>query len=98
MNIIPALGDVDNYKIEEDDVFTCAVGSPQVRKKLIKKILNRGGKFINIIGKSSTILPTAKIGNGVMLKLAAEFKLVKKFLSVAELQLFRNQKSVTVRR
>ena len=64
---IPVLGDIDNYKIREDDVFTCAVGTPQVRKKLIEKILSRGGEFINIINKDSYIVPSAKIGRGVIL-------------------------------
>ena len=64
---IPVLGDIDNYKICEDDVFTCAVGTPQVRKKLIEKILSRGGEFINIINKDSYIVPSAKIGRGVIL-------------------------------
>ena len=63
---VPVLGDVDNYKICEDDVFTCAIGTPQVRKKLIEKILSRGGEFINLISKDSYIVPSAKIGRGVI--------------------------------
>ena len=63
---IPVLGDIDNYKICADDVFTCAIGTPQVRKKLIEKILSRGGEFINIINKDSYIVPSAKIGRGVI--------------------------------
>lgn len=64
---VPVLGDVDNYKICADDVFTCAIGTPQVRKKLIEKILLRGGEFINLISKDSYIVPSAKIGTGVIL-------------------------------
>jgi len=61
----PVLGDVDNYKICADDVFTCAIGTPQVRKKLIEKILSRGGEFINIVRSNAYIVPTSKIGCGV---------------------------------
>ena len=64
---VPVLGDVDNYEICADDVFTCAIGTPQVRKKLIEKILSRGGEFINLISKDSYIVPSAKIGRGVIL-------------------------------
>ena len=64
---VAVLGDVDNYEICNDDVFTCAVGTPEVRKKLIEKMLNRGAKFINLISRNANILPTVKIGNGVMI-------------------------------
>lgn len=64
---VPVLGDVDNYKICVDDVFTCAIGTPQVRKKLIEKILLRGGEFINVIRNNTYIIPTAKIGTGVII-------------------------------
>ena len=63
---IPLLGDVDGYEICPDDVFACAVGTPQARKKLIEKILNRGGEFINIISKNSFVMPSVKLGRGVI--------------------------------
>ncbi len=63
---VPVLGDVNNYEICEDDVFTCAIGAPQVRKKLIEKMLERGADFVNIIGKGIIILPTMKFGRGVI--------------------------------
>jgi len=56
------LGDINNYEIDADDVFTCAVGTPEVRKKLIDKILARGGQFINIISERATIFAASKIG------------------------------------
>ena len=61
------LGNVDDYKICSDDVFTCAIGTPQVRRKLIEKILSRGADFVNLISKDSYVVPTAKIGRGVIL-------------------------------
>lgn len=63
---VPVLGDVDNYKICAEDIFTCAIGTPQVRKKLVEKILERGGEFINLISKDSYVVPTAKIGCGII--------------------------------
>lgn len=66
--LLPAevLGDVDSYEICADDVFTCAVGSPKVRRQLIEKISARGGQFINIISKLAKIIPTARLGHGVI--------------------------------
>lgn len=66
---VTMLGDVDSYEILPDDVFTCAVGTPEVRKKLIEKILARGGEFINIISEYAHIFPAAKIGRGVIIGL-----------------------------
>lgn len=63
----PVLGDVDGYEIDFDDVFTCAVGNPQIRKVLCEKITNRGGNFINIVSKLAYIMPTVKIGRGVVI-------------------------------
>ena len=67
--LLPAkvLGDVNTYEICADDVFTCAVGSPKARKVLVEKILARGGEFINIINTLAEIVPTAKIGRGVII-------------------------------
>ena len=61
------LGDVNTYEICADDVFTCAVGSPKARKILVEKILSRGGNFINIISELAEIVPTAKLGRGVII-------------------------------
>lgn len=61
------LGDVDNYELCADDVFTCAIGSPKVRRRLVEKILARGGKFINIISELAEIIPTAEIGCGLII-------------------------------
>lgn len=66
---IPVLGDIDSYEIEADDVFTCAIGTPSVRKKLIEKILPRGAEFINVINRRSSVLPTAKLGRGIVIGL-----------------------------
>ena len=63
------LGDIDGYEIQPDDVFTCAVGTPEIRKKLIEKMLARGGKFINIINERAKIFPAANIGKGVIIGL-----------------------------
>ncbi len=60
------LGDIDSYEISTDDVFTCAIGTPAVRRKLIEKIIGRGGEFINLISNDAAIMPTAKIGRGVI--------------------------------
>lgn len=67
--LLPAalLGDVDSYNIGADDVFTCAVGTPKARRHLVEKISARGGKFINVISALAYVMPTVKLGRGVII-------------------------------
>lgn len=61
------LGDVNGYEICADDVFTCAVGTPKIRRRLVEKISARGGNFVNIISTHAYIMPTVKFGRGVII-------------------------------
>lgn len=64
---LPVLGDYKTYHIEENDIFTCGVGNPIIRRDFAEIIKNRGGKFINLIHKTAIIQENASIGNGVVL-------------------------------
>lgn len=64
---VPVLGTPDDYEIQEDDVFTCAIGSPGSREKVIKSLLNRGAEFINIIHKTAIIHGNVKYGKGLVM-------------------------------
>ena len=61
------LGDVNTYEICAGDVFICAVGTPHARKVLVEKILSRGGEFINLISTLAYVMPTVKLGRGVII-------------------------------
>ena len=61
------LDDVDSYEICAGDVFTCAVGTPKARKVLVEKISARGGEFINLISSLAYVMPTVKLGRGVII-------------------------------
>ena len=63
----PVLGNIADYDIQDDDVFICAVGDPAVKFKLVQCILQRGGKFINLIHRTASICSTAKMGVGNIL-------------------------------
>lgn len=64
---LPVLGNYRDYKIEKNDVFTCAVGNPYGRKEFINTIEGRGGEFINIIHKTAIVHHTAQLGKGIIL-------------------------------
>lgn len=40
---------INNYKPKKDDVFICAIGDLNLKKKFISIISSKGGKFINLI-------------------------------------------------
>lgn len=63
----PILSSVEDYDIEEDDVFVCAMGSVKYKKIYASIVLQKGGKFINIISNTAHIMQNASIGNGCII-------------------------------
>ena len=63
----PIISSVEDYEIQPDDVFTCAMGSPEWRKVYTEKILDKGGKFITLISPKATIRRNANIGKGCII-------------------------------
>ena len=63
----PILGSVEDYEIESDDVFFCALGDSHWRKHYAEIIEKKGGHFINIIHRTALISPNALIGNGCII-------------------------------
>lgn len=63
----PLISSIDDYMVEPDDVFICAVGSANGRRITIEKVKAKGGKFISIINKTAIIQGTVKIGEGSFL-------------------------------
>jgi sugar O-acyltransferase (sialic acid O-acetyltransferase NeuD family) len=61
------LSTIESYKIDNNDVFVCAISNISVKKIVCNLILNKGGKFINLLHPSSLINLNVKIGIGVIL-------------------------------
>jgi len=61
------LGDVENYKIEEDDVFIGAIGDPKDKVKYYSPIIERGGRFINLIHPLANIGKNVQLGAGIVM-------------------------------
>lgn len=68
MGYPPVLAKVAEYEIQEGDVFFCAIGKLQDRKKTVDIILTKGGKFINLIHPDANLSPSVKLGVGVAIK------------------------------
>lgn len=63
----PILSSVENYKVLKDDVFICALGNSEYRKKYASIIEEKGGEFITLINPSAEVNPTARIGKGCII-------------------------------
>jgi len=61
------IGNDDNYKIEENDRFIIAIGNIDIKKRAVNRLKKRGAKFISLIHPTALIVPTAKIGEGVVI-------------------------------
>lgn len=61
----PILSSVEDYIIEEDDIFYCALGDSHFRAKYAAIIKEKGGIFPVLIHPTAIVHPTAKIGEGV---------------------------------
>jgi sugar O-acyltransferase (sialic acid O-acetyltransferase NeuD family) len=63
----PILGSVENYEIQKDDVFICALGDVKSKKKYSEIILDKGGKFISLIHPTAIIGTNVKIGKACII-------------------------------
>lgn len=58
------LGSVEDYVVQEEDVFFCALGDPIWRKHYSDIISAKGGRFISIIHPTAYVNKNAEIGEG----------------------------------
>ena len=58
---------VENYVPDENDVFICALGNIQYRKKYANIILEKGGKFINLFHATVNPHSSVKLGSGIII-------------------------------
>jgi len=61
------ISSVENYEIQENDVFVCALGSVQWKKHYVEIILSKGGEFINLIHPTVIFTSNVKLGNGLII-------------------------------
>lgn len=70
-NYPPIISSVENYEVQPDDVFACALGDVNAKIKYIDLILKKGGKFISLIHPSVQIGLNTQIGNGCIIRTTA---------------------------
>lgn len=63
----PVIGPVETYEIEEEDVFVCALGDVEYKKKYAGIILDKGGEFVTLVHPTAVVDPLARIGKGCLI-------------------------------
>jgi len=63
---VGVVGNLDNYKIENQDRFLFAIGDIDIKKHLITKLKEKGAKFLTLIHPTAIMANTTKIGEGVI--------------------------------
>lgn len=63
----PILSSVEEYVVQPEDFFICALGDSQARKKYSNIIEGKGGKFCSLISKNAIISNNSVIGDGTMI-------------------------------
>ena len=66
-NYPPIISSVEAYEIQPDDVFVCALGDVRYKKHYAEIMLNKGGRFMNVINPSAHIGTNVKIGTGCII-------------------------------
>lgn len=64
---IKVIGTIEDYSIENNDVFICAIGSTEVREEVTMKLKKRGAEFTSIVHPTAIVADNAELGEGTIL-------------------------------
>jgi sugar O-acyltransferase (sialic acid O-acetyltransferase NeuD family) len=88
----PVLADIDNYKIDPDDLFILGVGNIKFRRFIIEKIKSKGGHFTNFVHPSCLVSPSFKMGEGNVI---SPYCLVDPKVEIGSFNLFTAQTAIS---
>lgn len=61
------LGAVEDYNIQENDIFVCALGDVFYKKKYVQMVLDKNGEFMTLIHPNAYISKNVKVGTGCII-------------------------------
>ena len=64
------ISSVEDYEVQDDDVFVCALGDIRYKRQYVEKILAKGGEFISLIHPDVQIGMNTMIGKGCIIRTA----------------------------
>lgn len=67
----PIISSVEDYVVQPDDVFVCALGDVEFKKKYTEMILQKGGEFISLIHPTANISTNSIYGKGCLISFNA---------------------------
>lgn len=70
----PILHAVENYQVQKDDVFVCALGDIKYKEYYTNIILAKGGEFISLIHKTAYLSKNVKHGVGCLILAGARIQ------------------------
>lgn len=91
-NYPPILATINDYIIEENDVFICSIGNTIHKRSICEKMKSKGAIFISLIHKSAILRQNAQVGAGCIIAeyaslgsdaIVGENTLVQSFATVA---------------
>jgi sugar O-acyltransferase (sialic acid O-acetyltransferase NeuD family) len=62
----PVLGTDEDYVIQPDDVFICAIGSVHVKSIVCEKYKAKGAKFQTLVHRSAVVQHNVQLGDGTI--------------------------------
>ena len=64
---IEVISSVDEYVIQPEDVFACAIGNSIIRRLVMEKMRVKGANFVNLIHPTSFVTDSFTLGYGIIL-------------------------------
>ena len=64
---VPLLGPIDDYAFGPADVFVCAIGRVEFKRRCANRILDRGGVFADVVHASAALGENVGLGRGAIL-------------------------------
>ncbi|PTM04678.1 MAG: sialic acid O-acetyltransferase [Bacteroidetes bacterium] len=65
---LPVISSVEAYEPQDRDLFVCALGIPEYKKKYIDLVVAKGGQFTNLIHPTSIIHDNVNFGIGIIIQ------------------------------
>lgn len=65
---LPPIRGTTDYDPQPDDVFICAIGDAEGRRRVCAKLRAKGAKFINLIQPHTLLAASAQLGGGVIVE------------------------------
>ncbi|EMK6669031.1 acetyltransferase [Vibrio fluvialis] len=63
---LPFLSLLNDYEIQQDDLFLIAIGQTAARKRIFDYLANKGGRFLTYIHHTALVSKSASVGEGAI--------------------------------